>query len=264
VRVGRPSFLRANSVDSLSVTRNGQGCSPAPQGAGTVLEFRDLRKHFRVGDEIVRAVDGVSLRVDGGTMVALYGPSGSGKSTLLRIAAGIESADAGSVLVDGVDVTALSPRDAADYRMHVLGWVAQDLDLIDGASAVENAAFKMTCAGYQRRQARRAAAELLDAIGFSQRLEQRTETLSMGERQRVMLARALSLNPRVLLADEPTGNLDSRRTDDVLRLIQAITHERRMATLLVTHDERAMEYADKVYTLQDGVLSESPPRTTRG
>lgn len=246
----------------VSLARPERAASPQASDTGSILEFRELRRHFHVGGEVVRAVDGVSLTVEGGMMVALYGPSGSGKSTLLRIAAGIERADGGSVLVDGVEITALSERDASDYRMHVLGWVAQDFDLIDGASAVENAAFKMTCAGCPRRQARRVATDLLEAVGFGQRIEQRAETLSMGERQRVMLARALSLNPRVLLADEPTGNLDSRRTDDVLRLLQAMTHERRMVTLLVTHDERAMQYADKAYALQDGMLVDLEPSST--
>jgi putative ABC transport system ATP-binding protein len=234
------------------------GLHAAQPPAAAVLEFREVRRHFAIGDEVVRAVDGVSLQIDSGVLVALYGPSGSGKSTLLRIAAGIETADDGAVLVDGVDVTALSAREASDYRMNVLGWVGQESDLIDGATAIDNAAFKLICAGRKVREARRAAASLLDAVGFSQRLEQRAETLSMGERQRVMIARALSMDPRVVLADEPTGNLDSRRTHQVLQLLRATTHQRGMATLLVTHDEHAMEYADKVYALQDGVLRELP------
>jgi putative ABC transport system ATP-binding protein len=174
-----------------------------------MLEFRSVHRHFRVGGEVVRAVDGVSLRIEAGEMVALYGPSGSGKSTLLRIAAGIEPADAGGVFVRGVDVTTLPERLASDYRMNTLGWVDQQSDLIDGASAVDNAAFKLLCAGRRLRSARREAASLLEAVGFGQRLDQRAETLSMGERQRVMIARALSMKPQVLLADEPTGNLDS-------------------------------------------------------
>jgi putative ABC transport system ATP-binding protein len=224
-----------------------------------VLEFSNVLKHFRVGDEVVRAVDGVSLRVDAGTLVALYGPSGSGKTTLLRIAAGIEAPDSGGVLVEGIDVTALSPREASDFRMSVLGWVDQDFDLIDGASAVDNAAFKLICAGYRIREARRKAADLLETVGFGQRLEQRAETLSMGERQRVVMARALSLSPRLLLADEPTGNLDSRRTEAILELLRTMTHERGMATLIVTHDQRAMAYADKAYALRDGALHEIVP-----
>jgi putative ABC transport system ATP-binding protein len=224
-----------------------------------VLELRDLRRHFHVGDEVVRAVDGVSLAIDAGTVVALYGPSGSGKSTLLRIAAGAEPADSGTVCVGGIDVAALSERDAATYRMHLLGWIDQEPNLIDGGTALDNAAFKLLCAGWSLRDARREATALLAAVGFSQRDRQRADTLSMGERQRVMIARALSLGPRVLLADEPTGNLDTVRTHEVLSLLRAVTHERGMATLLVTHDEAAAEYADRVYHLQDGVLSELTP-----
>jgi putative ABC transport system ATP-binding protein len=221
-----------------------------------VLEFSNVQRHFKIGDEVVRAVDGVSLQVNAGTLVALYGPSGSGKTTLLRIAAGIETPDSGGVLVEGINVAALSPREASDFRMSVLGWVDQDFDLIDGASAVDNAAFKLICAGYRIREARRRAADVLKSVGFGQRLEQRAETLSMGERQRVVMARALSLNPRLLLADEPTGNLDSRRTEAVLDLLRTLTHERAMATLIVTHDQRAMSFADKAYALRDGVLHE--------
>jgi putative ABC transport system ATP-binding protein len=245
----------------------GTGAVRASTGADPpdpALELRDVRRHFRIGDEVVRAVDGVSLRIDAGVMVALYGPSGSGKSTLLRIAAGIEPADAGGVFAGGVDITTLTDRQASDYRMHTLGWVDQQSDLIDGASAVDNAAFKLLCAGRRLRSARREAASLLTAVGFGQRLDQRAETLSMGERQRVMIARALSMAPRVLLADEPTGNLDSRRTHEILDLLRAMTHERRMATLLVTHDEQAVDYADKVYVLKDGLLHDgrTPPRTS--
>jgi putative ABC transport system ATP-binding protein len=228
------------------------------------LEFCDVRKHFEVGGDLVRAVDGVSLRIDAGELVALYGPSGSGKSTLLNIAAGMERADGGAVLVGGVDVTTLSEKQAADYRMHVLGWVNQESDLLDSASAIDNAAFKLICAGRPLRQARRDAAALLQAVGFGHRMSQRAETLSMGERQRVMIARALSMDPRVVLADEPTGNLDSRRTHEILSLLQTTTHDRRMATLLVTHDEHAMGYADKVYTLRDGVLHEAGPERMSG
>jgi putative ABC transport system ATP-binding protein len=223
---------------------------PAP-----VVELRELRKHYHVGRETVRAVDGVSLTVRPGTMVALFGPSGSGKSTLLRLMAAIEQPDAGAILVDGTDVTAMDERRAADFRMNVLGWIGQDSDLVDGASPIDNAAFKLICAGVGVREARRRAAQALAAVDFSVRKGQKSETLSLGERQRIMVARALSLNPRVLLADEPTGNLDTDRTYQVLDLLRTVTHTRGMATILVTHDERAMQYADLAYTLKDGVLS---------
>jgi putative ABC transport system ATP-binding protein len=226
-----------------------------------VLEFREVRKHYRSGEEVVRAVDGLSLIVGAGELVALYGPSGSGKSTLLRIAAGIEKPDGGQVFVDGQEVTALSARDSADYRMYTLGWINQESDLLDGASALDNAAIKQMLATGSLRRARRAVAPLLDELGLGKRLTHRAETLSMGERQRVMIARALSLNPRVLLADEPTGSLDSRRSRDVLARLQDATHTRGIATLLVTHDEHAVAFADRVCRLQDGVLHDSGPDT---
>lgn len=224
-----------------------------------MLEFREVRKHYRSGEEVVRAVDGLSLTVGAGELVALYGPSGSGKSTLLRIAAGIEKPDSGQVIVDGREVTALSARDSADYRMYTLGWINQESDLLDGASALDNAAIKQMLATGSLRRARRAVAPLLDELGLGTRLNHRAETLSMGERQRVMIARALSLNPRVLLADEPTGSLDSRRSRDVLARLQDATHTHGIATLLVTHDEHAAAFADRVCKLQDGVLHDSGP-----
>jgi putative ABC transport system ATP-binding protein len=224
-----------------------------------LLEFRDVRKYYRTASEVVHAVDGVSLTIEPGELVALYGPSGSGKSTLLRIAAGIDPPDSGAVFVNGRDITTLSDREGADYRMYVLGWVNQSSDLLDGATALDNAAIKQLVAAGSLRRARRLVLPLMEELGLGDRLKHRADTLSMGERQRVMIARALSVDPQVLLADEPTGSLDSRRTHDVLSLLQAQTRARRMATLLVTHDEHAVAYADKVYTLQDGVLQDAGP-----
>jgi putative ABC transport system ATP-binding protein len=224
-----------------------------------LLEIRDVRKHYSVGDGLVRAVDGLSLAIEPGQLVALYGPSGSGKSTLLRIAAAIEPPDSGAVYAEGRDVTRLSERDAAAYRLYTLGWVSQHSELIGGVTALDNAAMKLLAARGSIRRARRAITPLLERLGLSERLNQRAETLSMGERQRVTIARALSLEPKIVLADEPTGNLDSRRSREVLQLLADETHTRGMATLLVTHDAEAAAYADLVYTLQDGVLHDSGP-----
>jgi putative ABC transport system ATP-binding protein len=218
------------------------------------LEFRDVRKHYRSGGEVVRAVDGVSLTVEAGQLAVLYGPSGSGKSTLLRIAAGIESPDGGSVLVDGREVSALSEREGADYRLNLLGWVDQHFDLMPGATALEGAASKQVLVQPSVRAARAQVRPLLEELGLGGRLNHRLGTMSMGERQRVMIALALSMNPRVVLADEPTGNLDSRRSREVLELLQRLTRERGIATLVVTHDEHARAFADIVCTLQDGAL----------
>jgi putative ABC transport system ATP-binding protein len=224
-----------------------------------VLELRDVRKHFRSGEETIQALDGLSLTVPAGEMLALFGPSGSGKSTLLRIAAAIEPPDSGAVLVDGRDVTALGARDASAYRLRTVGWVGQQADLIHGATALDNAAMKALVVLGTWRRAREQVVPLLVALGLGRRLDHRVETLSMGEQQRVMLARALSTEPRILLADEPTGNLDRRRGDEVLELLRDVTHQRDVATVLVTHDAHAVAFADRALSLEDGTLTEAIP-----
>jgi putative ABC transport system ATP-binding protein len=221
-----------------------------------VLELRELVKRYAVGDaEPVRAVDGVSLTIARGELVALYGPSGSGKSTLLMLAAAVLKPDAGAVLVDGRDISALHERQAAGYRMRDLGFIRQSLDLIPGASALDNAAVKLLGKPMSVREARRQVEPLLVRLGLGERLYHRAEQLSMGERQRVMIARALSNEPKLILADEPTGSLDTERGREVLALLSELARERRIAVLLVTHDPEAAAYADRVQTLRDGQLT---------
>ena len=222
-----------------------------------MLELRRLVKRYAVGDaEPVSAVDGVSLSVDRGEFVALYGPSGSGKTTLLMMAAAALRPDSGAVLLDDREVSSLGAREAARYRMRDLGFVRQSLDLLPGATALDSAAVKLIGGGATVRQARRGVAPLLCRLGLRERLEHRTEQLSMGERQRVMIARALSMDPKLVLADEPTGSLDSERGRDVLALLSELCKERRVAVLLVTHDPQAAAFADRVDTLRDGRLAE--------
>ncbi len=220
-----------------------------------MLELRELVKRYPVGDgEPVHAVDGVSLQVAAGELVALYGPSGSGKTTLLMMAAALLAPDSGAVLVDGREVSSLSAARAARYRLHELGFVRQSLELIPGASAVENAALKLLGAGATPREAARGVTPLLERLGLAGRLEHRSEQLSMGERQRVMIARALSTGPKLVLADEPTGSLDSERGREVLELLSGVCRERKVAVLLVTHDPQAAGFADRVHWLRDGRL----------
>lgn len=223
------------------------------------LELRDVVKHYSLGGETIRAVDGVSLAVGAGELVAIFGPSGSGKSTMLMIAAAVLRPDSGGVYVDGRDITVLSENDSADYRMMELGFVLQSVELLSGGNVLDNALLKLVGAGLRLREARRRVVPLLEELGLGERLKHRPDQLSMGERQRVMIARALSNDPRVLLADEPTGSLDSKRTHEVLAMLRSMTRERQMATVLVTHDAQAVEYADRVYTLEDGVLSATSP-----
>ena len=223
-----------------------------------MLVLRDLVKHYRIGDgELVRAVDGVSLAVGRGELVALYGPSGSGKTTLLMLIAALMRPDSGAVLLDGRNVSALSEDDGARYRLQELGYVDQSLDLLPGARVVENAAVKLWLT--DPRGAERRVRPLLERLGLGERLRHRPHQLSMGERQRVMIARALSTNPKLVLADEPTGNLDTSRGREVLALLHELSHERDVAILLVTHDPQAAAFADRAHTLCDGQLFDYQP-----
>jgi putative ABC transport system ATP-binding protein len=225
-----------------------------------VLQLRELVKHYPVAaGEPVRAVDGVSLSVSTGEFVALYGPSGSGKTTLLMLVAALLRPDAGAVLLDGRDISALSDREAARYRLHELGFVRQSLNLMPGASALDNAALKLMGTDIGSREARRRVLPLLGRLGLEPRRRHRAEQLSMGERQRVMIARALSTDPKLLLADEPTGSLDTERGRQVLALLAETCRERDVAVLLVTHDPQAAAFADRVYVLRDGRLADREP-----
>jgi putative ABC transport system ATP-binding protein len=218
-----------------------------------MLELRDLRKHYRVGGgEPIHAVDGVSLSIAAGELVALYGPSGSGKTTLLELIAGIRRPDRGTVLIEGRDIFSMSERERDEYRLRRLGIVGQPHQLIPGARAIENASLKLLLTG--KRTARLTIEPLLERLGLGERLRHRTEQLSMGERQRVMIARALALDPKLVLADEPTGSLDTQRTVEVLGLLRELCLERGAAVLLATHDPQAVEFADRVCELRDGHL----------
>jgi putative ABC transport system ATP-binding protein len=227
-----------------------------------MLELDQIVKHYRIGDgEIVRAVDGVCLSVAAGELVALYGPSGSGKTTLLMLIAGLLSPDSGSVRVNGRDISKLSARERAHYRRSELGFIRQSLDLIPGVRADDNAALKLL-ATEGRREAQRSVAPLLERLGLNGRAVQRAEQLSMGERQRVMIARALSTEPSLVLADEPTGSLDTDRGQEVLTLLAEVCHEREVGMLLVTHDPRAAAFADHVHALRDGRLVPHQPENS--
>jgi putative ABC transport system ATP-binding protein len=224
-----------------------------------MLELRDLVKHYHVGDaEPIRAVDGVSLTVKAGELLALYGPSGSGKTTLLTLIAALSQPDSGSVLVDGRDVSALSDAESARYRLRELGFIDQASDLLPGANVVQNAAMKLWLLEHTR-QAERRIEPLLVRLGLAERLSHRADQLSLGERQRVMIARALSTEPKLVLADEPTGNLDTHRSREVLSLLAEVCREHRVAVLLATHDPLATSFADRVYTLRDGRLLDFEP-----
>lgn len=229
-----------------------------------MLELLDLVKHYPgAGGEIVHAVDGVSLEVAPGETVALYGPSGSGKTTLLLLIAMLLEPTQGTIRIAERDTVSLSQREASDFRLSQLGFIRQSFDLLPGVSVLDNATLKLLKT-HTWRQARREIVPLLERLGLGHRLKHRSETLSMGERQRVMIARALSTGPRLLLADEPTGSLDTQRGREVLELLQELCRERGVAAVIVSHDPMAAEYADRVLALRDGKLSEADPKQPAG
>lgn len=222
----------------------------------TSLEFLDVVKHYTCGDgELVRAVDGVSLTISAAEFVALYGPSGSGKTTLLMMAAGLLAPDRGSVFFDGQDITHYSRHENDRYRRREIGVVFQSFRLDPGATILENAGLRLVADGWTTDEACDAARPWIERVGLGARIGQDVTNLSMGERQRVAIARALVNEPRLLLADEPTGNLDSQRSRQTLGLLRDICRERGIPVLLVTHDLQATMFVDHVYTLRDGELT---------
>ena len=222
----------------------------------STLELREVVKHYRSGSETVRAVDGISLEVGPGEFTALYGPSGSGKSSLLLLAAGLLQPDRGTISFDGRNLAAMSSRESASYRLRDVGFIFQAFHLMPGASALDNALIKLPVLGLTVGEAREKAAPWLRRMGLGDRLGHRPEQLSMGECQRVAIARALVGEPHMVLADEPTGNLDSSRTREILTLLRDICHERNIPMLLVTHDPEAIAFVDRSLTLRDGHLLE--------
>ena len=225
-------------------------------GDGYVVVAEDLVKHFKSGTLTVRAVDGVSLRVQAGRMVAVRGPSGSGKSTLLNLIGALDRPDSGLLSVDGVLVSRLSGRSEAAYRRSKVGFVFQSFNLIPQLTAVENVEVPMDLAGQPRTGAEREerARELLRHVGLPpDRHDRRPSRLSGGEQQRVAIARALANDPPVLLADEPTANLDSRTGRVIVQLLRRLTEEGR-TVIVATHDRAIAASAHEILEMRDGRL----------
>jgi putative ABC transport system ATP-binding protein len=223
----------------------------------STLEVRGLVKHY-TGAEIVRAVDGVSLIVPAGELVAVFGPSGSGKSTLLQLAAGLLRPDRGAVIFDDRDITQMSSGEAALYRRRDVGLVLQSFHLLGGATALENVCMKLLASGYSLQEAKERAWPWLTRVGLASRAYHPCVRLSMGECQRVAIARALIGDPRLLLADEPTGSLDSTRSHETFGLLRSTCSDLGIPGVLVTHDREACSYASRVYELLDGKLVHDP------
>ncbi|HKP47152.1 MAG TPA: ABC transporter ATP-binding protein [Pyrinomonadaceae bacterium] len=219
----------------------------------SLIEAREVSKVYQMGSSTVAALDGISLQIDEGQFVAIQGTSGSGKSTLLNIFGGLDHPTAGEVLFNGRSIGPFSKKEMARYRRYSVGMIFQNFNLIPTMSAQENVGLALAFGGLRGGQRTRKAAELLGRVGLSDRATHRPGELSGGEQQRVAIARALGNNPKVLLADEPTGNLDSTRAHELLELLRGMASKDGLTVLMVTHDrELATSFADRIIQMKDG------------
>jgi putative ABC transport system ATP-binding protein len=220
-----------------------------------LLETRDLRKHYQMGAATVRALDGVSIAVQPGEFVGLLGTSGSGKSTLLNLVAGLDRPTSGSLRVFDRDLAQMSSDELSVHRRTTVGVIFQSFNLVSTMNAVENVTLALMFAGVARAERDAKALRLLEAMGLAGRQQHRPQQLSGGEQQRVAIARALSNDPRLLLADEPTGNLDSRTTGEIMTLLKTLNERDGKTIIMVTHDASlAREYAHRTITMLDGAV----------
>lgn len=219
----------------------------------SILEAREVSKIYPMGATVVTALDKVSLSVDEGQFLAIQGTSGSGKSTLLNMLGGLDHPTTGEVLFSSKPLGPLSKKEMARYRRYSVGMIFQGFNLITTMSAEENVGLALAFAGLRGTQRRNRAKELLDRVGLADRLSHRPSELSGGEQQRVAIARALANRPKVLLADEPTGNLDSTRAHELLGLLRGMVDNDALTILMVTHDhELATSFADRIVLMRDG------------
>ena len=218
-----------------------------------MLQSREVSKTYQMGATTVTALDRVSVAVEAGEFVAIQGTSGSGKSTLLNVLGGLDHPTGGEVWFDGRSLAPLSKREMARYRRYSVGMIFQNFNLIPTMTAEQNVGLALAFGGVRGVERKRRAEELLGRVGLSDRLTHRPSELSGGEQQRVAIARALANHPRLLLADEPTGNLDSTRAHELLALLRQMVTEDKLTVLVVTHDrELASTFADRIIVMKDG------------
>jgi putative ABC transport system ATP-binding protein len=219
-----------------------------------VLSAEHLTRTYGSGAPAVRAIDDVSLQLGAGELVVLRGPSGSGKTTLLNLLGGLDTPDSGSVRLDGRELVGADEDDLVELRRSSLGYIFQTFALVSVLSAAENVELPMRIAGVGGEDRRTRTAELLATVGLAAHAEQRPGELSGGQQQRLGIARALANRPRLLIADEPTGQLDSTNADAMMGLIARLVHDRGVAAIVSTHDPRMAAYADRVVEIRDGRL----------
>lgn len=220
--------------------------------APPLIRVKDLTRHYMMGAERVRALDGIGLTVEAGEFLGVAGPSGSGKSTLLYLLGGLDQPTGGHIWVDGVDIVDLDENGLAKLRQRMVGFVFQSFNLIPTMTAIENVAFPMIFARVPHEERMERARHLLTIVGLGDRLQHKPTELSGGQQQRVSIARSLVNDPAIILADEPTGNLDSKSGDGVLDILQQLNEEEGRTIIIVTHDESLLRATSRYIHLLDG------------
>ncbi len=219
-----------------------------------IISVKELVKIYRVGNERVIALNNLTFDIQRGEICCIFGTSGSGKSTLLNMLAGLEKPTHGEVIVDGIHIEKLSERRVTHFRQENVGFVFQSYNLIQGLSALENVAMPLTYRGMPKKKREKIAMAMLDMVGLKDRWRHKPNQMSGGQQQRVGIARAFAAKPKIVFADEPTGNLDTKTTIDVMKLMVKICHENGLTLVLVSHDREIAAYADRILTIVDGKI----------
>ena len=230
----------------------------------SIIKIKDLHKVYDGTQVEVHAVNGVTLNIEEGEFTALVGPSGSGKTTLMNMLGGLDRPTSGQVLINSTDLSKLKDSDLIDFRLHHIGFVFQSYNLIPVLTALENVEFIMHLQGVPSAERHARAKELLEAVGLGDRLNSRPGQLSGGQQQRVAVARALASKPRYVLADEPTANLDSHSTENLLDIMEELNHKENITFVFSTHDARVVKKAHRVIVLEDGQVISDEVREKAG
>jgi len=219
-----------------------------------ILEARDVEKTYSLGKVLVSALRGITLEIEQGEFVAIFGPSGSGKSTLLHVLGGLDRPDKGNVYIDGINLSTLNDAKLAEVRLHKIGFVFQFFNLLPRLTALRNIELPLTLADMSEKESIQKVTDMLELVGLKDRMNHRPTELSGGEQQRVAIARALINDPKIVLADEPTGNLDTTTGWEIVRLMKRLNEEKGQTFVVVTHDQSVAETAHRMIYLKDGVI----------
>jgi len=219
-----------------------------------VVETEDLTKYYQMGPITVKALEGVNLRIKRGEYISIMGPSGSGKTTLFNMVGGIDRPTRGRVYIDGVDIAKLDAYELAWLRCRKIGYIFQTFNLIPVLTAMENVTLPMIFAGVEREERSRRAREILENVGLGERLDHKPMELSGGQQQRVAIGRALANNPVIILADEPTGNLDLQTGLEIITLLRGMNKEKGVTVIAATHDLKMIDVSDRIIYLRDGQI----------